>query len=105
MPKITFIGHDDQHYTLNANNGDNLMQLAMDNGVPGIDADCGGSCACGTCHVFIEHKQAVLPASTDLEQSMLSMRPDMRDNSRLSCQIFATENMEGLVLQVPEFQM
>lgn len=105
MPQITFIGPDGQNYPLNAKLGDNLMRLAMDNAVPGIDADCGGACACGTCHVFIKTTTGQLPPTEELEEAMLSMRPDVQDNSRLSCQIQISDEMDGLVLQIPEFQM
>lgn len=105
MPQITFIGSDGQNYPLNAKLGDNLMQLAINNAVPGIDADCGGACACGTCHVFVETGAQPLPSAEDMEQSMLSMRPDVQDNSRLSCQLQMSKDMDGMVLQVPEFQM
>lgn len=105
MPTIVFISHDQQRHEIQADIGDNLMQLAMDNGVPGIDADCGGSCACGTCHVYVQQNQESLVAPDDMETSMISMRPDAEDGSRLSCQLAVNADMDGLELLVPEFQM
>lgn len=81
------------------------MQVALDNMVPGIDADCGGLCACGTCHVFVEESTVENKASDDMEQTMLGSRPDVQDNSRLSCQITVSDDMDGMVLRIPEFQM
>jgi len=105
MPKISFISHDNVRTDIDADVGSNIMQAAMDNGVAGIDADCGGACACGTCHVFIETKAELLSPSEDLEQSMLSMRPDVEASSRLSCQLVISEEMDGMVVKLPEFQM
>ena len=106
MPKITLIEHNGTSHTIDAESGISLMQNAIDNFVPGIDADCGGACACGTCHVFVEGNW--LPATGEvnaMEEAMLSMRPDRSDVSRLSCQIDVTEDLDGLVVQLPEFQM
>lgn len=105
MPKISFVSHDNVTTEIDADLGSNLMQAAMDNGVAGIDADCGGVCACGTCHVFIESKAETLVAAEDLENSMLSMRPDFEDNSRLGCQVEVTADMDGMIVKLPEFQM
>jgi 2Fe-2S ferredoxin len=106
MPKITLIEHNGTSHTIDAETGISLMQNAIDNSVPGIDADCGGACACGTCHVFVEGDW--LPATGEIdamEEAMLSMRPDRSDASRLSCQIDVTDALDGLVVQLPEFQM
>jgi 2Fe-2S ferredoxin len=106
MPKITLIEHNGTSHTIDAETGISLMQNAIDNSVPGIDADCGGACACGTCHVFVEGDW--LPATGEIdamEEAMLSMRPDRSDASRLSCQIDVTDALDGLVAQLPEFQM
>jgi 2Fe-2S ferredoxin len=82
------------------------MENAISMGVKGIDADCGGGCACGTCHVFIEENYVdKLGALDELEDAMLSMRPDRQTNSRLSCQIQVTEELDGMVVNVPEYQM
>ena len=103
MPKITLVEFDGQAHVVEAEVGQSLMQVAIDNMVPGIDGDCGGACACGTCHCFLENR-----AGDDidpLEESMLSMRPDRNERSRLSCQISVSEEMDGAVVRLPEFQM
>lgn len=106
MPRITLIEHDGSSHTIDAEVGKSLMLNAIDNGVPGIDADCGGACACGTCHCFVEEPwRGVTGDATTLEESMLGMRPDRAENSRLSCQIDVSDDMDGLVVRLPEFQM
>jgi len=103
MPKITLVEFDGQVHEVEAEVGQSVMQVAIDNMIPGIDGDCGGACACGTCHCFLEK-----PPASDLdplEESMLSMRPDRNECSRLSCQINVSEEMEGIVVRLPEFQM
>lgn len=82
------------------------MQVAVDNGVPGIDGDCGGSCACGTCHVILSEEWfAQLNDIADDEQQMLGMTPECSKTSRLACQVPLTEAMDGMVVRLPEFQM
>ena len=106
MPRITLIEFNGTDHIIDAEVGKSLMQSAIDNAVPGIDADCGGACACGTCHVFVaEDWQGRTGDSDAMEEAMLGMRPDREDNSRLSCQIEVTEAMDGLVVRLPEFQM
>ena len=106
MPKITLVEFNGTDHTIEAESGKSLMLNAIDNGVPGIDADCGGACACGTCHVFLDaHWLAELGDTNPLEDSMLSMRPDREDSSRLSCQIEVTDAMDGMVVRMPEYQM
>lgn len=106
MVKVTFIEFSGEARPVEAPAGISLMQAAMDNMVPGIDADCGGSCACGTCHVIVE--AGWLPAvgrPDEMEEAMLAMRPDRTDSSRLACQIELTDELDGLVVQLPEHQM
>ena len=106
MPAVTFVGFDGTTHTVTAETGKSLMQTAIDNNVPGIDADCGGGCACGTCHVFVDEPwlaQCGMPEAA--EQGMLGMRPDRKPNSRLSCQIAVVDALDGLVVRLPEFQM
>jgi 2Fe-2S ferredoxin len=106
MPAITLIEFNGESHTIEAENGKSLMQNAIDQGVPGIDADCGGACACGTCHVFVD--EAWLASSGEanaLEDAMLGIRPDREDNSRLSCQIEVSDALDGMVVRLPEFQM
>ncbi len=106
MPIITLVEFNGQEHTIEAEAGKTLMQNAIDNMVPGIDADCGGACACGTCHCFISGDWQEATGSTDaMEESMLGMRPDREDSSRLSCQIDVSDAMDGMVVRLPEFQM
>ncbi|MEM1152523.1 MAG: 2Fe-2S iron-sulfur cluster-binding protein [Pseudomonadota bacterium] len=106
MPKITLIEFSGKGHAIDAEIGKSLMQNAIDNLVPGIDADCGGACACGTCHCFVEAQWAKTTGAADpMEEAMLSMRPDREDNSRLSCQIEVSDAMDGMVIRLPEFQM
>ncbi|MCG8673728.1 MAG: 2Fe-2S iron-sulfur cluster-binding protein [Pseudomonadales bacterium] len=106
MGNIIFIEHDGSRHEAQIEEGATLMQTAMDNGVPGIDADCGGSCACGTCHVIVDKKwlESVGDAS-NTELQMLDMAPEKSETSRLSCQITTTEAMDGMEVHLPEFQM
>lgn len=106
MGNIIFIEHDGTEHSAEIEEGRSLMQVALDNGVPGVDADCGGECACGTCHVILEEKW--MPKNSELsdtEQQMLEMTPELTGTSRLSCQVKTTEDMDGMVVRLPEFQM
>lgn len=106
MPTITLIEFNGREHIIDAESGKSLMQNALDNMVPGIDADCGGACACGTCHCFIQDEWQEATGSTDaMEDSMLGMRPDKSETSRLSCQIDVSEAMHGMAVRLPEFQM
>ncbi|MBC6427705.1 MAG: (2Fe-2S)-binding protein [Cellvibrionales bacterium] len=106
MPKITYIEHNGTEHQIEAENGDTLMSAALDNMVPGIDADCGGACSCATCHVYIDSAwREAVGARTESEEEMLSMSPDCRENSRLACQIELSDALDGLVVTIPEFQM
>ena len=106
MPSITLIEHNGTSHTIDAETGKSLMQNAVDNSIPGIDADCGGACACGTCHVFVEPTWLALSGEADgMEEAMLGMRPDRTEVSRLSCQIEVSDALNGMVVQLPEFQM
>ena len=106
MPSITLIEYNGQNHTIDAEVGKSLMQNALDNAVPGIDADCGGACACGTCHCFVDAQwQGPTGEADAMEEAMLGMRPDRTGDSRLSCQIEVTDAMDGMVVQLPEYQM
>ena len=106
MPTITLIEFNGQEHTIEAEADKSLMQNAVDNAVPGIDADCGGACACGTCHCFIDEAWRAATGEADaMEEAMLGMRPDRAENSRLSCQIRVTDELDGMVVRLPEFQM
>ena len=105
MPKVTFIEHDGTVHAVDAVEGESLMRAAVDNGVPGIDADCGGECACATCHVYVEAAWLARTGErSEMEQSMLSFAAVTQDNSRLSCQVQITPELDGLVVSLPEGQ-
>ena len=105
MPKVTFIAHSGQQTTVHAPAGVSLMQAAVDNNVAGIDGDCGGQCACATCHVFITAPWATLTGPrTAHEDEMLNFAAELQDNSRLACQIPLTDALDGLVVTMPEGQ-
>jgi 2Fe-2S ferredoxin len=105
MGKITFVEHDGTEHSVAFDAGESLMQLALDNGVPGIDADCGGECACGTCHVILEGNTGGTGQANDEELQMLDLTPEREDSSRLACQITLSDDMDGMVARLPEFQM
>lgn len=106
MPKVTLVEFNGTDHTIDAESGKSLMLNAIDHGVPGIDADCGGACACGTCHVFVDPTWFQTSGEPNpLEDAMLAMRPDREAVSRLSCQIEITDAMEGMVVRMPEYQM
>lgn len=106
MPTITFIEHDGTEHKVDGEVGLSVMRAAIDNLVPGIDADCGGECSCATCHVYVDPQwMAKVGPPGEREESMLDLNPERESNSRLSCQIPVTEVLDGLVVKVPEFQM
>jgi 2Fe-2S ferredoxin len=104
-PKITFIEADGTEHKVEITIGWSVMEGAVRNSVPGIDADCGGACACATCHVYVDPAWvAALPAKSDMEEAMLDFAPAVAPNSRLSCQLRVTSDMDGLVLRLPVSQ-
>lgn len=106
MPKITYIEHNGTEHVVDATVGSTLMNTAVDNLVPGIDADCGGECSCATCHVMVDAAwMAKVGAPNEREDQMLDQNPDRLKSSRLSCQVQITEDLDGLVVTVPEFQL
>ena len=105
MPKVTFITHQGASHEVSVPAGTSLMLAAVDNGVPGIDGDCGGQCACATCHVFIDAPwSAKTGARTDREDEMLNFAAELADTSRLACQVEVTADMDGLEVRMPEGQ-
>ncbi len=105
MPQVKFIEFNGTEHVVDANNGESIMLAATSNLVPGIDADCGGECSCATCHVIIEDEwQQKLEPASDSENSMLDLNPDRTANSRLSCQIPMSDDLDGIVVNLPEFQ-
>ncbi len=106
MPRVTYISHDGKETTLDVAVGTSVMQAAVFNGVDGIVAECGGSCMCATCHVYVREDQlAMLPPQEGDEDAMLEgTASPRRPNSRLSCQLLVAEEMNGLVVTMPETQ-
>ncbi len=105
MTKILFIEHDGTEHPVEVEPGGSVMLAAVTNGVPGIDADCGGACSCATCHVYVNEEWLDKLEPIDaMEEAMLSLSSDRKENSRLSCQIKVSEELDGLVVTTPEFQ-
>ena len=105
MPKIIYEEHNGTRHEIDVPAGTSLMQGAINHMVPGIEGDCGGLCACGTCHVYIDPQaQSLCGEADELEQGMLEFAFDVDTNSRLSCQIEATEAMDGMVVRMPARQ-
>ncbi len=105
MTQVTFIEFDGTAHTVPATNGLSLMRAAIDNNVPGIDADCGGSCACATCHVYITPEwQSKLGEQSKMEEDMLDFAAETKPNSRLACQIEVSDALDGLVVTMPNGQ-
>lgn len=102
MVRITYVEHDGTEHHVEANPGENLMSVALDNAVPGIDGDCGGNCACATCHIFVDGELS--GGANDDEKEMLGIADNVQDNSRLGCQIEVTAGMDGLVVKLPSGQ-
>jgi ferredoxin, 2Fe-2S len=105
MTKITFIAHDGTARSVEAENGMSVMEAAIKNQVPGIEAECGGACACATCHVYVDDAfvEKVGPAAA-MENDMLDFATEVKPTSRLSCQIKITDALDGLVIRTPERQ-
>lgn len=103
MPKAIFIGDDDSRTEVDATCGQSLMMAAVLNEIEGIPAECGGSCACGTCHVYVDETFSPhLPPIKDDESAMLDeVAAERRPSSRLSCQIEMTDELDGIVVRVP----
>ena len=105
MPIIAFVEHDGTVHEVAVEPGSSLMRAAIDNLVPGIDADCGGECSCATCHVVLTDDWfQKLGSPAVREEEMLDMNPERQATSRLSCQIPVSEELEGIEVQLPEFQ-
>ncbi len=105
MPKITYIEHNGKSHEIEVANGLSVMEGAVQNNIPGIDADCGGSCACATCHVYVDEKWFIkLPKKDSAEEDMLDMAYRTKRISRLSCQLSVTNELDGLVVKMPSKQ-
>ena len=105
MPKITYIESNGTEHAVDAETGSTVMESAIKNGVPGIEAECGGACACATCHVYVDEafKDIVGPPEP-MEEDMLDFAFEVRPTSRLSCQIRVRDELDGLTVTVPERQ-
>ena len=105
MPKITYINNSGDSQTIEVENGLTVMEGAIQKDIPGIDADCGGSMACATCHVYVEEKWlSKLPEAEDAEVDMIDMAFEPKKNSRLSCQLIVTDDLDGLTVTTPAKQ-
>ena len=105
MAKITYIGFDGTKYDVDAEDGSTVMEAAIKNGVPGIEAECGGACACATCHVYVDDNWTGKTGEPEpMEEDMLDFAYDVRPTSRLSCQIRVSDELDGLIVTVPDRQ-
>jgi 2Fe-2S ferredoxin len=105
MPKITYIEHGGQSYSVDGEIGQTVMETAIKHDVPGIVAECGGACSCATCHVYVETDwREVTGEPSQMEEDMLDFAFDVRPESRLSCQLRIAEAYDGLVVRIPEHQ-
>ena len=105
MPKITYIEHNGKIHTIDVANGLSIMEGAVQNNIPGIDADCGGAMACATCHVYVKEEWFNnLPQKEQGEEDMLDMAFEPKKNSRLSCQILVSKELDGIVVDLPKKQ-
>lgn len=105
MVKVTFLSSDNEEYIVEVAQGSSLMEAARQNGIPGIEADCGGACACGTCHIYIPSDWTnKIAAPKESEREMLEFVTDGQDNSRLSCQIIVEDQLDGLTIHIPASQ-
>jgi ferredoxin, 2Fe-2S len=105
MAKITYVEFNGTQHVIEVEPGMSVMEGAVKNGVPGIDAECGGACACATCHVHVGPTWTAMTGErSELESSMLDFACNVQASSRLSCQIRVTEDLDGLVVRMPESQ-
>ena len=105
MPRITYITHDNQKHTIEVQKGLTVMEGAVQNDIPGIDADCGGGMACATCHVYVKEDWLnKIPSKEDGEEDMLDMAFEPKKNSRLSCQLTVSDKLDGLEVNIPSKQ-
>ncbi|MGA9795726.1 MAG: 2Fe-2S iron-sulfur cluster-binding protein [Rhizomicrobium sp.] len=106
MPKIKYVEHNGKEHEVDVPLGWSVMEGAVKNLIPGIDADCGGACACATCHVYVQGDAwlAKMRPKQDMEETMLDFAQDLEPNSRLSCQLKVTPEFEGLTVKMPKSQ-
>ncbi len=105
MPKITYIEHNGKSHTIDVANGLSIMEGAVQNNIPGIDADCGGGMACATCHVYVKEEWFYkIPKKEDGEEDMIDMAYEPNKYSRLSCQLIVSDELDGLIVNMPKKQ-
>ena len=105
MAKINYITHNNETHSIEVQNGLTVMEGAVQNDIPGIDADCGGGMACATCHVYVKEDWLdKLPSKEDGEEDMLDMAYEPKQSSRLSCQLIVSDELDGLEVTIPEKQ-
>lgn len=105
MPHVIFIEDNGTEHKIEGEEGLSVMEAAINNMVPGIDGDCGGACACATCHVFVDPEWvSKLAPQDDMEKSMLEFAEGVVDTSRLACQIKLSDTLDGLIVRLPESQ-
>ena len=105
MPKVIYIESSGKKHEIDVDSGLSIMEGAVQNSIPGIDADCGGSCACATCHVYVNHEWLnKIPEITDAEKDMLDFAFEPKKNSRLSCQLSLEDTHNGIIVTLPRKQ-
>ncbi len=106
MPKITYIEFNGTPHEVEVSSGMSVMEGAIDNNVPGIEAECGGACSCATCHVYVDPAWREATGEADhFERDMLECAMDLQENSRLSCQIEVSDELDGMIVRMPELQI
>ena len=106
MAKITYIEFDGTPHVADVASGLSVMEGAISNNIPGIEAECGGACSCATCHVYVDPAWIETTGSPEhLEKDMLECAMDLQDNSRLSCQLEVSDELDGLIVRMPELQI
>lgn len=106
MPRVTYVDNAGTEREIDVESGITVMEGAVSNGVPGIDADCGGACSCATCHVYVRSEpEGALPPISEMEAEMLEfVAAERRESSRLSCRLTVDESYDGLIVETPETQ-
>ncbi|MEI6170662.1 MAG: 2Fe-2S iron-sulfur cluster-binding protein [Pseudomonadota bacterium] len=105
MPKVIYIEYSGKEHQIDLPIGFSIMEGAIKNSIPGIDADCGGSCACATCHVYVDEKYlSKIPTAQEAEKDMLDFVNETNNSSRLSCQIMMNNELDGIIVRMPKKQ-
>ncbi len=106
MAKITYIEFDGTSHVVDVSSGMSVMEGAINNNIPGIEAECGGACSCATCHVYVDPAWVAATGSAQhIEEDMIECAMDIQETSRLSCQIEVSDELDGLVVRLPELQI